>query len=75
MSVDYYFVCDKCKEIGDNSLSHGLGGGYIDKDEVFNFLMRHFLERLCPVEGLRIVQEQSQEYSEYKNTYEGGQDE
>lgn len=62
MSIDYYFVCDKCKEISENALTHNMSGGYILSDIIYNFMKEHFLDRICPVEEIRIVDENSNEF-------------
>ena len=72
MSVDYYFVCDKCKEISDNALTLNLRGGYVLADVIGNFLNDHFLERICAPDGIRIVCEQGVEDRTYMNINDGG---
>ena len=70
MSTDFYFVCDECKEISDNALTYNMSGGYIIQDAINDFLIEHFLNRICPYQGIRIVSEQSIEDETYKNVNE-----
>lgn len=67
MSTDYYFVCDDCKEISDNALTQNMGGGYILKEVIHDFLREHFLNSVCRIDGIRIVREQSIEEETYFN--------
>ena len=64
MSTDFYIVCDNCKQKSENAMTHNMSGGYVLKDVLYAFISKHFLD-ICPVDGIRIVSEQSLEDETY----------
>ena len=64
MSTDYYYVCDKCKQISDNALTLNMSGGYVLGEVISGFIEEHFFN-VCPVDGIRIISEHDEICSEY----------